>query len=84
MLERALEFKEVFPRYQARHPGYHFLPSSEEWEKLEVVCQLLGVFNEVTQIISGSDYPTSNQFLTEVCRVKEVIDAKLIDERLYV
>jgi len=34
--------------------------------KVENVCLVLKVFNEVMNIISGSDYPTPNLFLPEV------------------
>ncbi|KAK9284383.1 hypothetical protein L1049_023554 [Liquidambar formosana] len=84
MLAAALEFKDVFPRYKERDPGYHYLPTSEDWEKAENVCQFLEVFNEVTNIISGSEYPTSNLFLTEIWRVKEVLNEKKVDERPYI
>lgn len=33
MLESAIKFKEVFPRYQERDPYYHSLPSYDDWEK---------------------------------------------------
>ncbi|KAK9286347.1 hypothetical protein L1049_014740 [Liquidambar formosana] len=84
MLAAALEFKEVFPRYQERDSGYTYLPNSEDWEKAEIVCQFLEVFNEVTNIVSGSEYPTSNLFLTEIWRVKEILNDKLVDERPYI
>ena len=66
MMATALEFKDVFPRYQERDLGFIYVPSLEDWIKVENVCQFLAIFNEVTNIISGSDYPTSNLFLTEV------------------
>jgi hypothetical protein len=48
------------------------------------VCQLLVVFNDVTNIISGSDYPTSNLFLPEVWRMKYVLAMKCGDENEYI
>ncbi|KAF7143240.1 hypothetical protein RHSIM_Rhsim05G0020900 [Rhododendron simsii] len=66
MLSAALEFKDVFPRYSERDLGFAYVPSYEEWEKVERVCQFLEIFNDVTNIISGSEYPTSNLFLTEL------------------
>lgn len=38
MLSTALEFKDVFPRYQQRDPTYNSLPSDEDWTKVLVVC----------------------------------------------
>ncbi|XP_042467208.1 zinc finger BED domain-containing protein RICESLEEPER 2-like [Zingiber officinale] len=34
MLSAALEFKDIFPRYAARDATYTFLPSEEDWKKL--------------------------------------------------
>ncbi|KAK9282730.1 hypothetical protein L1049_010950 [Liquidambar formosana] len=84
VLQTTLEFKDVFSRYKERDPGYHYLPTSEDWEKAENVCQFLEVFNEVTNIISGSEYPTSNLFLTEIWRVKEVLNEKKVNEKPYI
>ena len=54
MLLCALEFKQVFSRYQQRDPNYKHLPSEDDWFKVEEVCSFLGLFNEVTKIISGN------------------------------
>jgi hypothetical protein len=51
---------------------------------VENVCQLLAIFNEVTNIIPGSDYPTSNLFLLEVWRMKEILDKKCSDMNEYI
>ncbi|KAG5564419.1 hypothetical protein RHGRI_000563 [Rhododendron griersonianum] len=79
MLSVALEFKDVFPRYSERDLGFAYVPSYEEWKKVERVCQFLEIFNDVTNIISGSGYPTSNLFLTEVWRIKEILDKSIED-----
>ncbi|XP_039119018.1 zinc finger BED domain-containing protein RICESLEEPER 2-like [Dioscorea cayenensis subsp. rotundata] len=76
MLSVALKFKDVFPRYKDRDITYDCCPSNEDWEKAEKVCEILEVFNSTTNIIFGSEYPTSNLFLNEVFRVKEVLDRK--------
>ena len=54
MLSCALEFKQVFPRYQQRDPNYKHLPSEDDWFGVKEVCSFLGLFNEVTNIISGN------------------------------
>uniref|UniRef100_A0A5B7AIU7 BED-type domain-containing protein n=1 Tax=Davidia involucrata TaxID=16924 RepID=A0A5B7AIU7_DAVIN len=63
MLAAALKFREVFPRYQDRDPGFSYVPSLEDWIKVEHLCQFLGLFHVVTNLISGSEYPTANLFL---------------------
>ncbi|GJY57325.1 zinc finger BED domain-containing protein RICESLEEPER 2-like protein [Tanacetum coccineum] len=52
--------------------------------KVEQICEILEVFNNVTHIISGSDYPTSNLFLYEVHKVKKVLDGKKDDENEFI
>jgi hypothetical protein len=84
MLAAALEFKGVFPMYSYIDSGFIWLPSDDDWDKVENVCQLLGVFNQVTNIVSGSDYPTANLFLPEVWRMKEVLATKCKDENEYI
>ncbi|XP_031277191.1 zinc finger BED domain-containing protein RICESLEEPER 2-like [Pistacia vera] len=74
--ESRLKFKKVFPRVKERDINYHNNPSDEDWEKVEKVCEVLKVFSGSTKLISGSDYPTSNLFLNEVCVVKCMLDSK--------
>ncbi|XP_062176105.1 zinc finger BED domain-containing protein RICESLEEPER 2-like [Alnus glutinosa] len=51
MLSTALEFREVFPRYEDRDQSFHWVPSVDDWVKVENVCHVLEVFNEVTKIV---------------------------------
>lgn len=51
MMATALEFKDIFPRYQERDLGFIYVPSLEDWIKVEDVCRFLAIFNEVTNII---------------------------------
>lgn len=68
------------PRFQDREPSYKTLPDDDDWEKVEKVSKLLEVFNVVTNIISGSEYPTANLYLAEVFRIKLVLDQVIQDE----
>ncbi|KAH7681478.1 Tam3-transposase (Ac family) protein [Dioscorea alata] len=79
MLSIAIKFKEVFPMYKDRESLYRCCPSPEDWEKVEKICEILEVFNAITKIISGSDYPTSNLFLNEVYCVKVLLDKRSND-----
>ena len=56
MLTAALEFKDVFPRYQQRDSTYIYLPSEEDWKRVADVCSFLEEFSLATQVISGIDY----------------------------
>ena len=74
MLTCAMKFKDVFPRFAERDSHYKYFPSDEDWRKVEAICQLLEVFNSVTSMVSGSDYPTANLYLSEVYIIKELLN----------
>ncbi|XP_035837693.1 zinc finger BED domain-containing protein RICESLEEPER 2-like [Helianthus annuus] len=80
MLSTAFEFKKVFVNYAERESTCKTLPSEEDWQKVEDVCHFLGLFNEATKVISGSEYPTSNLFLQELYEIKEAMDDLFLDE----
>ncbi|XP_062155266.1 zinc finger BED domain-containing protein RICESLEEPER 2-like [Alnus glutinosa] len=84
MLSAAYEFKDVFSMYGYNDHQFIWVPSQEDWDKVKSVCELLGVFNRVTKIVSGSDYPTSNLFLPEIWRMKEVLINKCDDGNDYI
>ncbi|XP_038719302.1 zinc finger BED domain-containing protein RICESLEEPER 2-like isoform X2 [Tripterygium wilfordii] len=84
MLSLALKFKDAFFIFKEREPLYHNLPTEEEWERVENVCQILSVFNTITNLIWGSDYPTSNLFLSEMYRVKEILQKRAMDNNIYI
>lgn len=84
MLSAALEFNDVFPRYAEQDPSYKWAPFVEEWRQDEIVCEFLEVFSEVTNIISGSEYPTANLYLPEVWRIKAVLDEKARSEEPFI
>ena len=74
MLTCAMKFKDVFPRFAKRDSHYKYFPSDEDWRKVEAICQLLEVFNSVTSMVSGSDYPAANLYLSEVYIIKELLN----------
>nr|GEX91016.1 zinc finger BED domain-containing protein RICESLEEPER 2-like [Tanacetum cinerariifolium] len=67
--------------YEVREPLYKHCPSDDDWEKLESICKTLEAFDACTNIISGSDYPTSNLYFGEVQYIKQVLDRQFNDER---
>ncbi|GKB39895.1 zinc finger BED domain-containing protein RICESLEEPER 2-like protein [Tanacetum coccineum] len=84
MLSSAYKFKEVFPKYEERDCDYESCHLKDDWVKVEQICGILEVFSNVTNIISGSDYPTSNLFLCEVYEVKQILDGKKDDENEFI
>lgn len=80
MLNSALIYKDVFPRYHDRDPFFRFVPSEEDWEKVIKVIRFLEVFYEATTVFSGYEYPTSNIFLPEIWKIKELLLSTCVDE----
>jgi hypothetical protein len=60
MIKRALELREPLDRVTRLNPSFPEL-DAEEWELLEVVEQVLGIFEEVTQKLSADSHPTLNR-----------------------
>ncbi|WOL01391.1 zinc finger BED domain-containing protein RICESLEEPER 2-like [Canna indica] len=83
MLESALEFKDVFPRYHERDPNYKSVPSYEDWEKASKIMEFLEVFNEATNVFSGYEYPTANLFLPEVWKIKQLLELTVVDDFIF-
>lgn len=75
MLKCAYDFRAVFGRYRTVDLKYTHCPTDDDWEKIGKVCNFLVKFKSTTQLVSGSDYPTSNLFLQEVKKIKNLLDA---------
>ncbi|XP_058725540.1 zinc finger BED domain-containing protein RICESLEEPER 2-like [Vicia villosa] len=75
MLSTAYHYREVWPRYAEENGAFlSFLPDANDWEDVHDICKFLEVFADVTSIISGTSYPTANLFLSELYRVKVLLD----------
>nr|GMD98118.1 zinc finger BED domain-containing protein RICESLEEPER 2-like [Ipomoea batatas] len=74
MLVVVITVKDAFPIFAQRESSYKCCPSLEDWRKIEHVLSILEVFYEATQVISGTNYPTSNVFLGVVWRVNHVLN----------
>jgi hypothetical protein len=66
----------VLPRYKDRDQSFRWVPTVEDLRKVENVCHVLEVFNEVTKSIP-------NLFLPGVWRSKDVL-GKCRDENGYI
>ncbi|GKD33451.1 zinc finger BED domain-containing protein RICESLEEPER 2-like protein [Tanacetum coccineum] len=81
MLSTAITFKEAFSMYEVRDSLYKHCPSDDDWEKLKSICKTLEAFDACTNLILGSEYPTSNLYFGEVQYIKQVLDRQFNDER---
>ncbi|XP_031261523.1 zinc finger BED domain-containing protein RICESLEEPER 1-like isoform X1 [Pistacia vera] len=80
MLKLAIDYRDVFPMLVQLDNNFTFAPRDEDWENLKKVCEILEAFNSATNVISGSEYPTSNLFLQEIVDIKELLDEKCSDD----
>ena len=67
MLSIALPYKAVFIRANRVDKQYTCLPSEEEWEFATDVVERLKLFNDITEIFSGTGYVTANVYFTKIC-----------------
>ncbi|CAN1256584.1 Putative AC transposase [Linum perenne] len=79
MLSVAIPYKDVFCRLKIRDHQYTTLPSSNDWEFAYVVCEKLRIFNTITDLFSGTNYPTANIFFPKVCDIRMALMEWLYD-----
>ncbi|KAH9686208.1 BED-type domain-containing protein [Citrus sinensis] len=77
MLEVALIYKDVFTRLKHRDNQYKHLPTEVEWELARVVCEHLKPFYTMTEMFSGTKYPTTNLFFPIICEIRLSLNAWL-------
>ncbi|XP_050891095.1 zinc finger BED domain-containing protein RICESLEEPER 2-like [Lathyrus oleraceus] len=74
MLESALQYRKAFEFYKVADRSYKYCPSDEEWERGERICEFLEPFYEITNLISGSSYPTANLYFMQVWKVQCILE----------
>ncbi|CAN0908223.1 Zinc finger BED domain-containing protein RICESLEEPER 2 [Linum grandiflorum] len=70
MLSAAIPYKDVFSRLKCRESQYNSVPTKTQWEFAAIVCEKLAVFKDITEVFSGSNYPTANHFFPKVCELR--------------
>ncbi|KAG5544860.1 hypothetical protein RHGRI_017351 [Rhododendron griersonianum] len=69
MLEVALQYKDAFSLLQEQDPLYKMCPSEVEWSRTSSITSYLKLFFEVTNVFTGTKYPTANIYFPEICDV---------------
>ncbi|KAH9622796.1 hypothetical protein KSS87_021221 [Heliosperma pusillum] len=69
MLDRAILYRTAFRELKQKDPLYIHFPDSKEWEKIEKVRDVLEPFCDITNLFSGSEYPTANLYFENVWRI---------------
>ena len=70
MLESCLLYRPAFCHLQLVDTNYKNCPTSEEWKQIEGLSKFLKVFYDVTNIFSGTKYPTSNLYFHGVWKIQ--------------
>ncbi|XP_057426336.1 zinc finger BED domain-containing protein RICESLEEPER 2-like [Lotus japonicus] len=66
MLKSALVYRRAFKELALDDSHYKSLPSDEDWERGKKICEVLLPFYDITNMFSGSTYPTSNLYFMQV------------------
>ena len=74
----AIYYRKAFERlYEIERELYDeaLIPKAEDWDKATTLCQCLKRFDDITNILSGTSYPTANLFYHNFCEIKSLINA---------
>jgi hypothetical protein len=76
MLRDALYYKDAFIRLKSsdRHRYAKISPSFVEWDNALTINGCLKKFYDLTEILSGTSYPTANLFYKGFCDIKLLLD----------
>ncbi|KAK9756693.1 hypothetical protein RND81_01G115000 [Saponaria officinalis] len=86
MLDRAIIYRDAFNKLNLFDKTYLHCPDAFEWLMVEKIRDVLEPFNDITELFSGSDYPTVNFYFENVWRVsmllKQLVQIQSHDEVL--
>jgi hypothetical protein len=76
MLRDSLYYKDAFVRLKSanRQRYAKISPTPAEWDKALTIFHCLKKFYDLTEILSGTSYPTANLFYKGFCDIKLMID----------
>ena len=78
MLSTAHKFRQCFTKLAEDDEAFSkYCPTAFEWDEVFEVCEFLEIFLSVTNLISGSNYPTVNLFLLELSRIKKLLNIQM-------
>jgi len=77
MLECALKYRRAFGSYQMVDENYKHCPSTLEWDRARKMAIFFRPFYDITNLISGSTYPTSNIYFSQVWQIEVLLQDNL-------
>lgn len=85
MLVSTILYKNVFGRLALRDSNFEqIMPSDEDWRNAKVICDFLKPFYDVTNIISGTTYSTSNIFLPHLIKIKTHLERNITNVNSFI
>ena len=84
MLESAINYRRAFYSLSLIDKNYRWCPSNDEWVRATSMCEFLKPFYTITNLISGSSYPTSNLYFGEIWRIEFLLTSNLANEDLLI
>ncbi|XP_072066131.1 zinc finger BED domain-containing protein RICESLEEPER 2-like [Arachis hypogaea] len=79
MLESGLKFQKAFKRLGKRDTEYALMqggiPRNIDWDNVKHFMEILKIFHDVTNSVSGSLLVTSSQYFHEFCKILQVFKA---------
>ncbi|RZC03446.1 Zinc finger BED domain-containing protein RICESLEEPER 2 [Glycine soja] len=80
MLESALVYRRAFCSLAFNDRSYSSYPTNEEWERGQKMCDFLCPFFQITKLIFGFSYPTSNLYFMQVWKIERLLLQNLSNE----
>ena len=77
MLESAMKYCRAFHSLSLIDKNHKWCPSNDEWVRAMSMCEFLKSFHTITNLISGSSYPTSNLYFGEIWRIELLLTSNL-------
>ena len=74
MLDSGIKYRRAFFMLKYDDLAYKHCPTEEEWERGEVMRTFLKPFYDITTLISGSSYRTSNLYFVEVWKISRLLE----------
>ena len=70
MLSMAIPYQEVFDRMKLCDPQFKNTPTNDDWKMAREICEKLELFYSVTELFSGTMYPTANVYFSKICEIR--------------
>ncbi|KAL6194562.1 hypothetical protein ACLB2K_035644 [Fragaria x ananassa] len=80
MLDSALFYRHALENLEVSDTNFKLCLNAEEWDKMGTINKFLGEFFDVTELFSGTKYPTSNLFFPKVLIIQHSIEQAMKDD----